>query len=305
MSKHGALRDLTEWALVWPVLKTLEILPLPLARLKARALAGLLRLATPRLVRVARRNLAMAMPELSEAQREAIVKGVYRSLGRSLLAFARFPRLSRTNIEQWIRYEGFEHFKKAWECGRGILFLTAHVGNWELSALAHGLYGYPLHIVVRSLDNPYLDRLVACYRTFSGNRIIEKTETPRRILEALRANHAVGMLIDQNASPENGAFVDFFGVQACASTGLVKIALRTGAVVLPGFALWEQKERRYVLRFWPPIEMKQTGDPEADVTINTQRTHKVLEEIIRQYPDQWLWIHRRWKTRPPGEAPIY
>ena len=302
MSKHGAACDLAEWALVWPALQTLQNLPLPLARLESRLLARALRQATPRLVRVARRNLSLALPELAEPEREHIVAGVYDTLARSLLCFARFPRLTRDNIGAWIRYEGFEHYENAIARGKGVLFLTAHLGNWELSALAHGLYGYPMHIVVRPLDNPRLDRLVTRYRTLSGNRIIEKSESPRRIFEALHANQAVGMLIDQNASPDNGVFVDFFGMKACASTGLAKIALRTGAAVIPGFALWEEREQRFVLRFWPPIEMTLSSD---DVHVNTQRMHTVLEQIIRRYPDQWLWIHRRWKTRPPGESPIY
>jgi KDO2-lipid IV(A) lauroyltransferase len=233
------------------------------------------------------------------------VTGVYRTLARSLLSFARFPRLSRDNIAEWIRYDGFEHFERAQAAGKGVLFLTAHLGNWELSAAAHALYGHPMHILVRPLDNPRLDRVVERYRTLSGNRIIDKNDSPRRILEALAANHAVGILIDQNASPENGVFVDFFGRKACASTGLAKIALHTSAPVIPGFALWEESEQRYVLRFWPPVEMTRSGYAEVDVLINTQHMHVALEQIIRRYPDQWLWIHRRWKTRPPGEAPLY
>ena len=305
MSKHSALRDLAEWTLLWPILKTLEYLPLPLARLESQCLAHLLRWATPGLARVARRNLSFALADLSPCEREAILRGVYRTLARSLLCFARFPRLSRDNIPGWIRYEGYKHFEQALACGKGVLFLTAHLGNWELSALAHGLYGNPMHIVVRPLDNPRLDRLAARYRTLSGNRIIEKTDSPRRIFEALGANQAVGMLIDQNVSPDNGVFVEFFGKQACASTGLTKIALRTGAAVIPGFALWDAAEGRYVLRFWPPVEMTLHGDPDTDVRTNTQRMHTVLEQIIRQYPDQWLWIHRRWKTQPAGEPALY
>ena len=305
MSKHGALRDLAEWALVWPILKSLEHLPLPLAHREAQWVAEALRAAAPRLVRVARRNLSFALPSLSERQRETIIDGVYQTLARSLLCFARFPQINRASVSQWIRYDGFEHFEQALALGKGVLFLTAHLGNWELSALAHALYGHPMHIVVRPLDNPYLDRLVARRRALAGNRIVDKTESPRRIFEALAANQAVGVLADQNASPENGVFVDFFGVKACASAGLTKIALRTGAPVIPGFALWEPKENRYVLRFWPPIEMSVSGDAEADVQANTQRLHSTLEQIIRCYPDQWLWSHRRWKTRPPGEQPIY
>jgi len=305
MSKHGAVRDLAEWALIIPILKSLEHLPLAAAEYESQKLTQVLYAAAPRLARVARRNLSMALPQLSETQREKILEGVYRTLGRSLLCFARFPKLNSSNVSEWIRYEGFEHFQQALAQGRGVLFMTAHLGNWELSALAHAFFGNPMHILVRPLDNPLLDTLVTGYRTLSGNRIIQKTESPRRILEALAANEAVGVLIDQNTSADNGVFVNFFGLKACASVGLTKIALRTRAPVVPGFALWEPKEDRYVLRFWPPVEMTPTGDSEADIQTNTQRLHAMLEQIIRCYPDQWLWIHRRWKTRPPGEPPLY
>jgi Kdo2-lipid IVA lauroyltransferase/acyltransferase len=156
-----------------------------------------------------------------------------------------------------------------------------------------------MHVVVRPLDNPRIDSLVTWRRTLSGNRIIEKKDYARGILKALAANEAVGILIDQNASAAEGVFVDFFGVPACAGTGFAKLAARTEAAVIPGFALWSDTERRYVLRFYPPLEM--SGDPERD----TACLHKMLESVIREYPDQWMWIHRRWKTRPPGEAPIY
>ena len=305
MSKHGVVRDLAEWIVAWPILQSLGKLPLPAARLEARWLAAAFRWAAPGLRRVALRNLTLAMPEDQAARREAILQGMYDSLARSLLVFSRFPRLTAGNIGEWIRYEGFQHFEQARAGGKGVLFLTAHLGNWELSALSHGFFGHPLHILVRRLDNPYLDRLVWRYRSLSGNRIIEKNDSPRSLLEALRGNQAVGMLIDQNAAPDNGVFVNFFGVEACASTGLARIARRTGAAVIPGFALWEESEKRYVLRFWPPVEMAVSADEESDVGMNTQRIQAVLEKIIRRHPEQWLWIHRRWKTRPQGEEPIY
>ncbi len=245
------------------------------------------------------RNLALAMPETGDAERRRIVDGVFRSVARLLLALARFPSISRGNVEQWIRYEGYEHFERALARGRGVLFATAHLGNWELSAFAHALLTAPMHVVVRPLDNPLIDRLIAARRTLSGNRLIEKKDFARAILKALAANEAVGILIDQNASLDQGTFVNFFGVPACAGTGFAKIAARSGAAVIPGFALWSDKERRYVLRFYPPVEM--TGCAEDD----TRRLHAQLEAVIREHADQWLWIHRRWKTRPPGDAPLY
>lgn len=278
-------------ALVW----SLEYAPLPLARRLAQAYARLLDFAIARLRRVAQRNLGLA----GFSDRNRIVDGVYASIGRLLLTFARFPHLNRENIHDWIQYEGLEHYVEAKKRGRGVLFATAHLGNWELSAFAHALMTEPMNVVVRPLDNPLVDRLVESRRTMSGNRIIEKRDAARAILRALKNNEAVGILIDQNSSLTEGVFVDFFGVPACAGTAFVKIAARSGAAIIPGFALWSEKDQRYTLRFYPPLEI--TGDAAAD----TQRLHALLESVIREHPDQWLWIHRRWKTRPPGEASRY
>ena len=261
--------------------------------------AKLLDLALPRLRRVAMRNLELAYPQMSPAERQAIADEVFRSIGRLLYAFARFPQINTQNISDWIRYEGLEHFVEAKKAGRGILFATAHLGNWELSAFAHGLMTEPMHVVIRPLDNPRIDRLVEQRRQLSGNHLIEKWDSARAILRALQQNEAVGILIDQNTSLQEGAFVNFFGIPACANTAFAKIAARTGAAVIFGFALWSNQERRYVLRFYPPVEM--TGDPVED----TRRLHAVLERVIREDPGQWLWIHRRWKTRPEGDPPIY
>ena len=297
--RRSELRNWLEYALARASVAKLAWSPRPLAELQARVSTRLLDLAIPRLRRTALRNLELAMPELDDAARERIADGVFRSIARVLVSFARFPRLRRENLGEWIRYEGFEHFEEAKRRGRGVLFATAHLGNWELSAFAHGILTEPMHIVVRPLDNPRIDAQVERYRTLAGNRVIQKKDFARGILKALARNQAVGILIDQNATPDNGAFVDFFGMPACATTGLAKLAAHSGATVIPGFALWSETERRYVLRFYPPLEI--SGDPVED----TARLQKQLETVIRQHPDQWLWIHRRWKTRPPGEPPLY
>lgn len=289
------MAQILEYWLACAILALLEFTPLPVANALGRTCARLLDLAVPRLRRIARRNLQLA----GFKDGDAIINGVFESVGRLLVAFARFPRLSRANIDQWIRYEGLEQFTEAKKRGRGVLFATAHLGNWELSAFAHGLMTEPMNIVVRSLDNRRIDALVEARRQLSGNRVIEKWDSARQILRALHRNEAVGILVDQNVQPHEGVFIDFFGVPACAGSAFVKIAAHTGATVIPGFALWMHTEKRYVLRFYPPVEI--TGDVAAD----TQRLHSVIEEVIREYPDQWLWIHRRWKTRPPGEPPVY
>ncbi len=289
------MTEILEYWLARAILALLEFTPLPVANALGRGCARLLDLAVPRLRRIARQNLELA----GFKHGDAIVDGVFESIGRLLVAFARFPRISRANIDQWIRYEGLEHFTDAKKRGRGVLFATAHLGNWELSAFAHGLMTEPMNIVVRSLDNRRIDGLVEARRQLSGNRVIEKWDSARQILRALHRNEAVGILVDQNVQPHEGVFIDFFGVPACAGSAFVKIAAHTGASVIPGFALWIREEKRYVLRFYPPVEI--TGNVAAD----TQRLHGVIEGVIRQYPDQWLWIHRRWKTRPPGEPSIY
>jgi KDO2-lipid IV(A) lauroyltransferase len=298
VKQRSGIRNAVEYAFAAGALKTMQYAPRPVAEAVSRLCAAMLDLAVPRLRRAALRNLAFAMPEKSEAERRCIADGVFRSIARLMLSLARFPQIGRDNINQWIRYEGFEHFARALDRGRGVLFATAHLGNWELSAFAHALLTAPMHVVVRPLDNPLIDRLIAARRTLSGNRLIEKKDFARSILKALAANEAVGILIDQNASLDQGTFVDFFGVPACAGTGFARIAARSGAAVIPGFALWSEDERRYVLRFYPPVEM--TGCVEDD----TRRLHAQLESVIREHPDQWLWIHRRWKTRPPGSAPL-
>jgi KDO2-lipid IV(A) lauroyltransferase len=280
-----------EYGLALGVVKSLEWAPAPLAHWLARCYARLLDLAIPRLRRVARDNLSMALPGANHSE---IIDGVFRSIARLLVTFAKFPSIRRDNVERWIRWEGREHFDDAIREGRGVLFATAHLGNWELSAFAHALLAAPMNVVVRPLDNPLIDALVERRRSLSGNRPIFKKDFARAILKALAANEAVGILADQNASLDSGVFVDFFGMPACAGTGLAKLAAHSGAAVIPGFALWEEAERRYVLRFYPAVPI--TGD----VTRDTQAVQKRLEDVIRQYPDQWLWIHRRWKTRPRG-----
>lgn len=299
MRKRPAIRNGVEYCLAVAALKSLEWTPAAVAHCLARGYARLLDLAIPRLRSVAYRNLSLALPELDETRRRRIVNGVFRSIARLLVTVAKFPSMRRENLAQWIRCEGGEYFEQAQREGHGVLFATAHLGNWELSAYAHALLAAPMNVVVRPLDNPRIDALVERRRGGSGNRMIFKKDFARSILKALAVNEAVGILVDQNSSPDAGVFVDFFGVKACAGTGFAKLAAHSGAAVIPGFALWSEEERRYVLRFYPPVEM--TGDAARD----TQAVQGKLEEVIRQYPDQWLWIHRRWKTRPAGEPELY
>lgn len=250
-------------------------------------------------------NLRMALPHLSESKRRKIIHGVFRNLGRLLVEFSRFPKLTKESISQLVEYEGFDHYVQAHNHGKGILYLTAHIGVWELAPFAHSVYGYPLKFLVRSIDNPLIDGLITRLRTCSGNTLIRRTNATREVLKALQNNEAVGFLIDQNTTRNEGIFADFFGIPAATTPGLATFALRTNAAVIPAYMRWDEGRRRHILHFDPPLNLVRTGDRRKDILENTKMFNRVLEDFVRQFPEQWLWIHRRWKTRPEGEAPLY
>jgi KDO2-lipid IV(A) lauroyltransferase len=277
----------------------LRVLPKGSAHRFARLCTCVLDRAIPKLRRTARINLSFAFPDLSPAERDKTIDGVFESIARLLVSFAKFPDINKCNVGDWIRYEGLEHYRAAKAKGKGVLVATAHLGNWELSAFAHALLTEPMGVIVRPLDNPLADNLVERRRGLSGNKLILKKDSALSVVRALKNNEAIGILIDQNTTADEGVFINFFGKEACTGVAFAKLAARTGAAVVPGFAFWEKAERRYVLRFFP--EIKITGDARSD----TQRIHSEFEKLIRAYPEQWLWIHRRWKTRPTGEAEIY
>lgn len=250
-------------------------------------------------------NLRLAFPEKSEKERQRIARDSFRSLGRMLGEISQFPRLNPGNIDQVVVYDGLEHFLGAMEAGRGVIFLTGHIGAWELSVYAHSVYGYPSSFLARRIDNPLIEGLAERYRTMYGNRSIDKQHGVREVLRTLRQGGVVGILADLNALRDDGVFCQFFGVQASTTTGVATLALRTGALVVPGYLTWNEAVGRHILHFEPVVETVRTGDREEDVRLNTERYTLILEEIIRRYPDQWLWIHRRWRTRPAGEQEFY
>jgi KDO2-lipid IV(A) lauroyltransferase len=258
-----------------------------------------------RLRHVGTRNLSLALPQLPLAERTRILRGVYRSLGWQLVEFCRMPRYTPDNTRGWLRTEGLEHYLAAKARGKGVLIVTGHLGAWELSSFYHSLMGHPMGMVIRRLDNRPLDDFVNGIRCLHGNRVLHKDDFARGLLTAMRAGETVGILMDTNMTPPQGIFVEFFGRLACTASGLARVALKTGAAVLPGFMVWEPAERTYVLHFGPELEFAHTEDAEADIRAATALCTQAIEAWIRRYPDQWLWIHRRWKTRPPGEPPLY
>jgi Kdo2-lipid IVA lauroyltransferase/acyltransferase len=299
------MRRKLEYAAAWPFIKILGAMPRPLSRAFAICISQVVYLLHFRLRQVGMRNLAMVFPEKSEAERARILRGVFASLGRQLAELCQFPKYTPENIDEVVTYDGLENYERAYARRKGVLFLTAHFGGWELSAFAHSLHGHWLHIVMRPMDNQYLDRLLQNYRTMHGNKTVAKDDFVRGLLAAMKAGETVGILMDTNMTPPQGIFVDFFGIPACTASGLARIALRTDAAVVPGFTIWDPALRKYRLRFDPGLELIRSGDLEADIAANTQLFTRVIEEYVRKYPDQWLWVHRRWKTRPEGQAPLY
>ncbi len=299
------MRQRLEYALAWPFIKILGVLPRSLARAFGIGIGWVVYLLHVRLRQVGMRNLALAFPEKSAAERGRILRGEFTSLGRQLAEVCQIPKYTPENVDQVVVYEGFENYERARARGQGVLFLTAHFGGWELSAFTHSMHGYWMHVVVRPLDNPYLDRLIRNYRTMHGNKIVDKADFVRGLLAAMKAGEVVGILMDTNMTPPQGVFVDFFGIPACTASGLARIALRTDAAVVPGFTIWNPALRKYRLRFDPAVELIRTGHLEADIVANTRQFTKIIEDYVRQYPEQWLWVHRRWKTRPEGEKGLY
>jgi Kdo2-lipid IVA lauroyltransferase/acyltransferase len=300
------MRERFEYLAAWSGLKMLGILPRAAARAVGAGFVSVAYLLRKSLREAAAFNLQLAFPEWTDAQRKAAIRGMNRQIGWMIGEFSQFPKYtSDGRIEQIVMIDGAENFDEAQRRGRGVLFLTGHMSAWELAPFAHALYGHPLHFLVRPIANRRVDALINGYRCLSGNRPIDKNRSARAIFKVLGDGGTVGILSDHNTSLDEGVFVNFFGIPASTTSGLARIALRTGAAVVPGFLSWDDSLQKYRLRFEPPVDLVRTGDEESDVRENTQRFSRVIECYVRAHPDQWLWVHKRWKTRPPGQKPIY
>ncbi len=299
------MRPRLEYVPLWLLVRSIGSLPRPLARALGIGLSRLVYLLHAKLRRVGMRNLEIAFPDKDRGERARLLREVFTGLGRQLAEFCLFPTYTRENVASVATYEGFENFEKARSRGKGVLILTGHFGGWEVGSFAHSLYGHPMKIVVRDLDNRLIDGLVKRYRTLHGNETIDNREFARGLLASMRAGETVGILMDTNMTPPQGVFVPYFGVAACTASGLARMALKTGAVVVPGFTFWDEERGKYRVVFEPVLSLVQTGDTEADVVANTALFNLALEKQARKHPGQWLWVHRRWKTRPAGEPSLY
>jgi Kdo2-lipid IVA lauroyltransferase/acyltransferase len=299
------MREWIEYAAAWIGVKSLGLLPRPAARFAGASFAAAAYALRTPLRRAAMFNLNLAFPDWSDSKRKRVIRSMIQQIGWMAAEFSQFPKYTRENIQKIVVLDGFENFDAARRRGKGVLFLTGHMSAWELAPFAHALYGHPLHFLVRPIANRRVDALINRYRCLSGNQPIQKNKSARSILRILADGGTVGILSDHNTVLEESVFVDFFGIPASTTSGLARIALRTDAAVVPGFLSWDSARRKYRLRFEPAIELARTGDEETDVRENTARFTKTIEDYVRAYPDQWLWVHKRWKTRPPGEKEIY
>ncbi|MDE1162535.1 MAG: lysophospholipid acyltransferase family protein [Acidobacteriaceae bacterium] len=303
---EGTLREAAEYWALRALVGGVGLLPRGVARAVGAGLGAVALKSSSRLRRVGMRNLEIAFPEKSETERDQILRKEFRSLGWQVAEFCKMSGYTREAAQKFVRYdEGMERFLAAEAKGKGVLVLTAHLGAWELSSFFHSLMGHPMSMVIRRLDNPRVDAFVDRIRSLHGNKALHKDDFARGLLSAMKRGETVGILMDTNMTPPQGVFVPFFGHQACTASGLARVAMHSGAAVLPGFLAWHEDEQKYVLHFGHEIELSRTGDSDADIVANTAKFTATLEQYIRQYPEQWLWVHRRWKTRPAGEPSLY
>lgn len=246
-------------------------------------------------------NLQMAYPKQSQIEVTAVAKRVFENLGKMIYEICWSTTLSEAELFRHVKIKGMQHIRQAYSKGKGVLVLTAHFGNWELLTVVGKLIGYPLSMVYRPMDFKPLEHTIAMLRTRFGGRMIRKKKGSRKILHSLDRKEMVALLLDQNVAFREGVFAPFFNVPACTNKGLALLALKTGAPVVPIFLLREAKGYRGIIL--PEIPLVRTGDKTKDVEINTAAYSNAIETMVRQYPDQWFWIHRRWNTKPYCEWP--
>ncbi len=260
----------------------------------------------PKFAKTANRNLEIAFPGISGEEKRRIVTGTFESLGRHLGFVSQIKKFEIADIHKYVEVVGKEeNFDPADRTSKGILFFTGHFGSWEVFNLLPPAFGHHINILVRRIDNDLVERYVDSLRTKFGSVTLGKREAPRKMFKILENGETLGILADLNAQLHDGVFVDFFGVPAATTASIAKLALKTDAIILPAFAVWEEEREKYVVYLEPPITYEKTDDAERDISEITQKVTEVIEKYVRRYPEQWLWIHKRWQTRPRGEKGLY
>lgn len=309
MAKKSKPQIWIEYALAKAILVFLGVLPRKTAVAFGFGVAAIGYRVLGKLHRVGLRSLELAYPEKTAGERGALLKESFRSLGRTLGVVGGFGNVTRENIGELIEVdfdpEFAAEFAKIREQKRGVIVVTGHIGNWELFALAYSMFFGPANLLSRKMDNPKLDAMIEGLRSSFGNRQIDKINSAGPILRILNKGEVVGILADVNSHPKEGVFVPFYDIQACTTAGVAMLALRANAVIIPMFAVWNEQKGKYSLIGEKIIDPVSTDNRKADIETTTAQFTAALERVIRKYPEQWIWIHRRWKTRPPGEPDLY
>jgi KDO2-lipid IV(A) lauroyltransferase len=278
------------------ILLSFGAIPLRARKVFFRSILNIFYYLSPKHRIITLQNLIRSFPEKSLTEIIGIAKRTYLNLGTTAAEFFEIPSLTVDNMSNWVTFEGLENYEKALAKKKGILFYTGHFGNWELLAACFGLKNIRVSIIYRALDNPILEDFVAWFRSFTGHKVVPKGGASKRIIELLKKNEMMGILIDQNVSWREGAFVDFFGRPASTSRRFAELALKTGAAVVPAFII-RVSDGKYRIVIHKEVEIIRSGDEEKDRFDNTQKFTGVIEDMVRQYPDQYFWIHQRWKTK--------
>lgn len=305
MAKRGKVQTWVEYAVARAIFAGLNAMPLRWAMKTGQGLGGVAYRAAGNLRRTGDRNLKLAFPEKTDEERQELLKGTFAGLGRQLGLFSKFATDRREALLDITRWEGLEHLESAKATQQPIILFTGHVGAWELSSFGLSLKNLPMSFLVRRLDNSKVEDLVDRIRMRFGNQSVDKRGAARPMLQILKSGGTLGLLVDLNTLDEEAIFVDFFGVPASTTFMLAKLALRTNATVLPMFVPWDENSGKFLVEILPPVPVERSGDEEEDIRKLTANLTKILEDYIRRYPDQWLWIHKRWKTRPKGEPELY
>jgi len=288
-------------------LRFLEALPLPAFAAFCEAVMLLVCAIDRKHRRIARINLRIAFPSIGDAEADRIIRSCYRQMGTSAAEFVHLPKMDAAYIREHFRIEGEEHIRESLE-GRNqpAMAMTGHFGNWELLSHVLGARTKPVAFIVRPLKSEILDRFVTERRECVGNTVIRKADSAKEVMKVLRKRILVGILIDQNVDRHKGILVDFFTRKAYTTFGIARLALAMNAAIHPAFIFRDPARKfHHVLRFGPPIAIDPAAPREEEVARVTRRCNEELEKAIREAPDQWMWFHRRWKTRPVGEPEIY
>ncbi len=303
--KRSKLQNKSELVAVRSLLGAIGALPLETSMKFGKSVGKFFAKRFPKLQKTARRNLEIALPELSDEEKNKIVHGTFESLGRHLGFVSHFKKFQHEDIRSLVEVVGRENFDRAREKGKGVLFFTGHFGSWEVFNLLPPAFGFDMNILVRRIDNPLVEDFVDKMRTRFGSVTLDKTKSARTMFRVLKKGQLLGILADLNVQEKEGVFVDFFGVPASTTTSIAKLALATNAAVLPAFAVWEETQKKYVVYLEPEIEFDTSDNSDENVRELTQKITSTVEKYVRRYPEQWLWIHKRWNTRPKGEKNLY